>query len=401
MQGKMKKEFIRKKLGNGLRILFEKRSMPVVSISSSVKQGSAYESEKEKGISHFLEHLMFKGTKTRTNKEIAEEIEKKGGVLNAYTGEEITSYWNKLPNRYFKEGIDIASDLILNPRFDPVEFEKEKKVIIEEIKMYHDNPNFYTLLKIKEALYKKPFGLSTTGVIDTIAKMKREDVVNFFKNNYKTNKMFLCIVGNAEIDEIEDYGKRFPAAKGEINMVRIEKRNTNIVEKRKGMEQAHFVLGFHASNLIEKNRYSSEIFNTILAGGMSSRLFSEIREKRGLAYDVHGFLEQGKNYGYQMIYIGTKKENVRLCKEIILKEIGKMRSLIGKDFEEGKEQLIGLRKVGSEESINVMNALVEEEAAGNAEEFYNYDKRISEIKLEDVRKLARIKSYSSVLLMPK
>jgi len=397
----MKKEFIRKKLRNGLIILFEKRNMPIVSISASVKQGSAYEPISKKGISHFVEHLMFKGTKTRTNKEIAEEIEKKGGILNAYTGEEITSYWNKLPNKYFKEGIDIASDLILNPRFDPVEFEKERKVIIEEIKMYHDNPNFCPLIKIKEALYKEPFGLSTTGSVNTVSSIKRDDVISFFKNNYKTNKMFLCVVGNAKIDGIEDYGKRFPAAKGKINEVRIEKINKNIVEKRKGLEQAHFVLGFHASSLMGKMRYVNEIFNIILAGGMSSRLFSEIREKKGLAYDVRGFLEQGKNYGYQMIYIGTKKENVRLCREIILKEIGKMGKLARKDFEEGKEQLIGLRKVESEESINVMNALVEEEAAGNAEEFYNYDKRIGEIKLEDVRKLARIKNYSSVVLMPK
>ena len=131
----MQTEFFKKKLKNGLTVLFEKRNLPVVAVSSTVKWGSAYETEDIKGISHFLEHLLFKGTKKRSSEEIAAEIERRGGELNGFTSDEVTSYWNKMPSRYLTTAIDIASDITLNPKFDENEFEKEKQVIIEEIKM--------------------------------------------------------------------------------------------------------------------------------------------------------------------------------------------------------------------------------------------------------------------------
>jgi len=393
-------EFYRKKLGNGMTILFEKRNLPVVAVSASVRQGSAYEPENKKGISHFIEHLLFKGTKTRSYKQISEQIEKKGGVLNAFTGDEVTCCWNKLPSKYFSFGIDIVRDLILNPRFDAAEFEKEKKVILEEIKMYHDTPFLFVIDRIKSLLYKNPFGLSGLGTGKDILQLKRESIVSYFQKKYTANKMFLCVVGNTKLDEVEEYAKRFPETNSKADKLATLKINKNLIEKRTGLRQAHLALGFHMPSLHDKKRYSAEIFNIILAGGMSSRLFEEIREKRSLAYDVRGMLEQGSNFGYQIIYIGTIKKNVKLCKELILKEIKKLDKLERKDFGQAKEQLIGLRKVESEESINVMNALINEEITGDAREFYSYDKRISNVKLEDVRKLARINKHSSIFLIP-
>ena len=383
-----------------MTILFEKRKMPIVSISANVKEGYAYESEKNKGISHFTEHLMFKGTKTRSYKEIAEEIEKKGGILNAYTDEEITSYWNKIPSKHFSSGIKIVSDLILNPRFDKIEFEKEKKVILEEIKMYRDNPQFYVLNKIKELLYKKPFGMPGTGTIESVSGLSRKELIEFHKKDYLTNKMFLCVVGNTDLEEIENFGKKFPMGKSREKEIKIRKINKKIIETRQGIDQANLVLGFHACSLLDKKRYCYDILNAILAGGMSSRLFEEIREKRGLAYAVRGMLEQSKNYGYYGIYVGTTKENVKKCEELILKEIRKIKSLKRKELEEAREQLIGLRKLESEESVSVMNGLIREEVVGNAEEYYNYEKRIMEVNLEDVRKLGRINNYSFIALVP-
>jgi len=396
----MKVDFVRKRLSNGLTILFEKRKMPVVSVSASIKQGFAYESEKIKGISHFVEHLMFKGTKSRSHTEIAEEIEKKGGILNAYTSEEVTSYWNKLPNEHFSVGADIASDLILNPKFEELEFEKEKKVILEEIKMYRDNPQYYVLDKIKELLFKKPFGMSGIGTAQNVSGFKRQEIIDFFNSQYKTGKMFLGVVGNTDLEAIENIGKTFPKSNGVVGAVKPIKINKQVIEKRKGIDQANLVLGTHISDLRDKKRYAYEVFNTILGGGMSSRLFEEVREKRGLAYTIRGMLEQGKDFGYQIFYVGTTKENVKLCKEVILREIKKMKDLQKKDLEEAKEQLIGLRKVGSEESVNVMNALVQEELAGDAREFYKYEERINSIKLKDVQSLSKIKGYSSIALVP-
>ena len=395
-----KYNFYKKKLKNGLTILFEKRNQPVVSVSASVKEGSAYETEKQKGISHFAEHLMFKGTKTRSYMEIAKEIEGKGGILNAGTSEEYTTYWNKIPSKYFATGIDIASDLILNPKFDAAEFEKEKKVILEEIKMYKDNPQLHVLDKIKEMLYKKPFGISGTGTNESVLGLKREDLIKFHDSNYSTNRMFLCVVGNTTIEKIEEFGNRFPKKFSAVKRTVPVKINKDLIERRRGIDQANLAFGFHASGLEDNKRYAHELFNVILAGGMSSRLFEEIREKRGLAYAVRGVLEQGKNFGHHIIYVGTTKDKAKECKEIILKEIKKMNSLQERDLKEAKEQLTGLRKVGSEESVNVMNSLVAEEIAGNAEEYYNYEERVNSARLSDVREISKINNYSCFSLIP-
>src|SRR3989344_346851 len=159
-----------------------------------MKEAEFYKKKLNKGISHFIEHLLFKGTKKRSQKEIATEIEKKGGILNAFTSEEITSFWNKIPSKHLATGVDIVSDLILNPKFDAAEFEKEKQVILEEIKMYKDNPQLHVLDKIKEMLYKKPFGISGTGTNESVLGLKREDLIKFHDSNYSTNRMFLCVV---------------------------------------------------------------------------------------------------------------------------------------------------------------------------------------------------------------
>lgn len=394
------REFFRKKLGNGLTVLFEKRNLPLVSVSSSVNWGAAFESEKIKGVSHFIEHLMFKGTKTRKQEEIAREIEKKGGILNAYTSEEITSYWNKLPSKHLISGIVISSDLILNPKFDPVEFEREKGVIIEEIKMYHDNPQLYTFDKIKSLLYKKPFGLSIAGKAEIIRNAKREDLIDLHKKQYTTDSMVLTVVGNSDFEDIcKQAEKIFPKTKRDIHKIDPIKMNSNAVEKRKGLEQSHFVFGFHSPKMNDKQKYVYEVFNCYLSEGMSSRLFQEIREKRGLAYAVKGVADIGINYAYDFIYVNTLKEKINEIREIIKKEIKNIKNIQNKDFEECKEQLIGMKNVAEEDSSAVMNALAMEELGGNAEEYYKYDEYIKRVKLEDIKRI-KIPGYSTFSLVP-
>ncbi len=397
----MKESLNRKQLKNGLTILFEKRNLPVVTCSVSNKFGSEFETEELKGISHFIEHLVFKGTKKRVVDEISKEIEKKGGILNAFTSEEVTCFWNKLPSRHLSTGIELASDLALNPLFEQEALERERKVILEEIKMYSDNPQVYVKEKIKELLYAKPFGMFGAGTLETMKKISRQDVLDIFNSVYSTNNMILTVVGKAEIEEIcEIAEKLFPHRAKKVQEKIPIKRNVEIIEKRKGLEQANLVFGYHTPTLRDKNRYSAEILDVIVAGGMSSRLFSEIREKRGLAYAVKGILQQDKNYGYEAIYVGTIKEKVKQVKELILKELKKMQKLEKKDFQEAQEQLIGLRDVDSENSEQVMVDLISEENAGNVGEYYKYEERINEVKLEDVRTLAKLKGYSFVALVP-
>ncbi|PIN77248.1 hypothetical protein COV15_02785 [Candidatus Woesearchaeota archaeon CG10_big_fil_rev_8_21_14_0_10_34_12] len=395
-------EFYKKKLKNGLTVLFEKRSLPVVSISASVNMGAAFENEKNKGMSHFMEHLMFKGTNSRSQEEIAREIEKKGGVLNAYTSEEITSYWNKLPSRHIFTGISIASDLILNPKFDAVEFEKEKKVIVEEIKMYHDSPGRHVYDKIKEMLYKKPFGMSIAGTEQIINGMTRQGIVDSFESIYTSDSMVLAVVGDADFDEIcRQAEKIYPKKTRKILEHNPIKQNSQQTEKRSGIDQAHFIFGFHAPALKDKQRYTYEVAGAYLFGGMSSRLFQEIREKRGLAYAVKGDLDLGKEYGYSAIYVGTMPDKIKKIKDIILKEIRELKNLNQLEFNECKEQLIGERKVVEEDSSSAMNMLLVEEFAGNAEEHYKYEERIKAVKLSNVKNISKLKAYSTFSLIPK
>jgi len=393
-------EFYRKKLENGLTVLFEKRKLPVVTSAVTMKFGSEYETAELKGVSHFIEHLVFKGTKNQSQKQISEEVEKKGGILNAFTSEEVTCFWNKLPSKHLELGINISADVALNPVFDSEELEKERKVILEEIKMYHDNPQFYAIKKVKSLLYKNPFGMNIAGTEETMNKMKREEVLGIY-DNYSTNNMILTVIGDCEFEEICKIGEKlFPKKTKKINELIPKKINGELIEKRKGLDQANLVFAYHVPSLLEKNRYSAEIMDVILNEGMSSRLFQEIREKRGLAYAVKGLLQQDKNYGYQMIYIGTTKENILKIKELILEEIKKLQTLEQRELSEAKEQLIGLREVGSEESEEVMMGLITEENAGNAENYYKYEERINSLKLEDLKKLAKLKAYSFMALVP-
>ncbi len=393
-------EFHRKKLDNGLTVIFEKRKIPVVSVVSSVKFGAQYENESIKGVSHFIEHLVFKGTKNRTVAEIPREIESKGGIINAFTGEEVTGYWNKLPSKYFSLGAEISRDLILNPLFEAKALERERKVVLEEIKMFHDNPSTHVLEKIKEMLYEKPFNMSIAGTAKTVVGLSRKKIINLFNSIYSTNNMIFAVVGDADWGDVLDEARKFPRTGKKINFIPIIFKNGQVIEKRKGIDQAHSVLGFHVPKLIDKNRYAIEIFDSILGGGMSSRLFQEVREKRGLCYAIKSSLEQSKDYAYEMIYAGSVKEKVKEIKKIILKEIKKMKDLQKSDFNEAKERLIGLKQISKEKCDSTMVELLQEEIGGNAENYYKYEDRINSVKLGKVRELSLLKGYSFVTLVP-
>jgi len=393
-------EFYRRKLDNGLTVIFEKRAIPVVAISTSVKFGAQYESEEIKGISHFIEHLVFKGTKNRSVSEIPQEIETKGGILNAFTGEEVTAYWNKLPARYFSLGADISRDLVLNPLFEKNALERERKVILEEIKMYHDNPSTYVLEKAKEMLYKKPFSMSIAGDAKTVAGLSREKVIELFNSIYSTNNMIFSVVGKANWEEVLAEAKKFPKIKKEIRHIPIILKNGELIEKRKGIDQAHEVICFHMPKLTDKNRYAAEIFDNILGCGMSSRLFQEVREKRGLCYAIKSSLEQSRDYSYEIIYSGTTKDKIKEIKKIVLNEIKKLKDLKQSDFNEAKERLIGLKQINQEKCDSTMTDLLLEELGGNAENYYKYEDNISKVKLQEVRALSKLKGYSFVALVP-
>jgi predicted Zn-dependent peptidase len=403
--------FQKRKLSNGITILHESRNLPVVSFSISNPFAGSHEPSDIKGIAHFIEHLLFTGTKTRTHEDISREIEKRGGVLNAFTAQDVTSFWFKLPSEHLFAGIDILVDMLKNPLFDSEKFEKEKKVILEEIKMHHDNPRQHVFKKIEENLYEKPFGEGIIGSKKTISALKRNFVASYFKQKYSPQNYIITIIGCADFQKICEYiEKSFPSTdsaqnKTPLKHVPIKTKNAYSTEERQGIDQAHFVFAVQAPPATDKNRYVLEVLDAYLASGMSSRLFLEIREKRGLAYAVQSSINQEKNYSYYSIYIGTTKLAIEKVKELIIGGFHAIdHQMSESDLQESKERLIGLRKVSSEESIHVMNELMYEElSTSNAESYYDHGEKINSVTLEQVKALAKklIHQYSTAAIVPK
>ncbi len=396
--------FLKRKLKNGMTVIMEQRELPVAALSISNRFGAGVEKSGIKGIAHFIEHLVFTGTKTRTHEDISREIEKRGGILNAFTAHEVTSFWFKLPTEHLFIGLNILSDILNNPIFKEDKFEKEKKVILEEIKMYHDNPQRYVYDLMERNLYDKPFGESIIGSKETVSSLQRNFVLDYFKSNYNPMNFIATIVGNADFEKVCDYlEKNFSEKKSKIEKIEIKKINGETIEEREGIDQAHFLFGTHAPLMIEKDYTALEILNAYLADGMSSKLFLKIREEKGLAYAVKGSINAENNYSYYTIYVGTTKEAISEVKKIILEEFDNIKELSEKELEETKQQLIGLRKISTEESANVMNELLLNELAGKAEDYYEHEKRINAVTLEQVKKLAleSVKKYSIAAIVPK
>jgi len=395
----------RKILANGMTVLFEKRELPIVSIAFAVKAGGVNEDPKEKGISHFIEHMLYKGTPTRNAKKIAEEIENNGGELNGFTSEEVVAYWCKMPSQHLKIALDVLSDMVKNPLFDQKEFDKERSVIFEEIKMYHDNPRLYVMDEIQKSLYDGTMKLNLAGTFETMNAITREKMSEKFKQLYKPSNIILCVVGDADFDELIRFAeKNFGSEKGKTLTMKFNSLNESKIVERDGVDQANLVFAYHVPVANDKKSYAAIVLNSLMADGMSSRLFSEIREKRNLAYAVKGEANINKTFAYNLIYVGTMKDNVEKIKKLIIEEFEKVsESLEDKELKITKEKLIGNYQISMEDSQEQMINLLKTEIDGNAEEFYKFEENISKVKLEDVKELAKkaIKNFSFFALVPK
>ena len=398
----MKPEFYRKVLDNGMTVLFEKRDVPVVSVAIAVRCGGINEEGHEKGISHFIEHMLYKGTKKRTYKQIAEDIEKRGGDLNGFTANLITAYWCKMPSKHLKIALEVLADMIKNSLFDKKEMEKERKVIFEEIKMRKDNPLRHAMDRIHESLYEKPFGTDLIGTYESMSSITREKMLKRFNEVYAPNNLILAVVGNADFSELVDFAeKNFKGKKGKVKSIKIKLKNEIKTEKRKGIDQANLVFANHVPLFTDKKSYAAMVLNILLAGGSSSRLFQEIREKRNLAYAISGESEITKEYSYNMIYVGTTKEKVEDVKKIILKEFDEVsKKLTERELLQMKEQIIGNYQISMENSQTQLVNLLMYEIDGDARKFYEFEKDINSVKLADVKNLAHIKDYSFFVLVP-
>jgi len=395
-------EFRKERLKNGVNVLFERRNLPITSVLIATKAGAAHETADKKGIAHFAEHMPFKATHTRNTQELSSAIEKVGGILNAFTSDEITAFWCKIPSKHFSEGFEIISDLVQNPKFDGKDIEKEKNVILSEISRCHDDSPHYLFDKTKELLYGAPFGMPVLGSKKTVSGIKRGDFLKWH-GFYCPSNLSISVVGSVSFDDVKNAAKCFDKTKAHLELPKpvISRKSGNFMEKRHGLDQSHFTLGMHMPTLRDEKRYSSEIFNAILGEGMSSKLFREVREKRGLAYAVKSFLEQERSYGHTIVYAGIEKKNVKKVKDIVLKEIKSVGKTTARELDDAKEQKIGNWELELESCDRTAVSLAIQEMTTKAEDFYNYPEKISQVKLEDVRALAKIKQYSLAVLVPK
>lgn len=394
--------FTKKILKNGLVILHEKRDVPVTTVVLTSKFGAAYESEKEKGISHIIEHMCFKGTKKRRAEQISSEIEKLGGVLNAFTHEEVTMFHAKLPSKNIGVAMDVLFDIYFNSVFLGMEIEREKKVICEEIKMRRDNPRAYVCDRLKQNLFGKPFGMNISGDEASVMNATRDDLINKHRKFYCPANSILCVVGNNDIREILEFVNEFDFPQnGKMEKLKEVKRlNLFSDEKRDGIEQANVGIGFHFPIGTSKERYAAEIFNGILGEGMSSRLFLEVREKKGLVYSIKSELDLGNRYGYLIIYAGTSKNKVKEVIDICINEFKKMKIISSKDLDDAKNKLIGDRLINSEGCEESAINLIMEEILGGARNYYDFEKKFRAVSLKDIKNLARNYKYSYAILSP-
>ncbi len=401
------KNFKRKVLKNGMTVVFEKRYLPVVSMGYGIKHGGINETLNEKGISHFIEHMLYKGTPTRTFKDISEQIENVGGIMNGFTDDELTAFWCKLPSKHLFEGLNVLTDIVKNPLFDKKELEKERKVILEEIKMYHDSPKEHVLTEIMTHLYDGSFSIPLIGTKETLNSMTRDDLLDKFNKVFTPNNMFFSIVGDADFDKICEYlEKSFDKLKYsqfKLKPQKIGLINKKETEKRAGIHQATLAFGYHSPIASDKKNYAAKILNTLMAGGASSRLFQEIREKRNLAYAVGGRTGIDKDFGCTVVFVGTTPESVKKVENLIVKEFKDVaENLTEKELNINKEKMIGRYQLVKESSEGWMTQLLYAENIGDVKELYNFEKNVKEIKLDDVKQMAKnaANKYSFFALVP-
>ena len=354
-------------LPNGLRVVSERMvGAPSVSLGIWVENGSRFETREQSGISHFLEHVLFKGTARRSAAQIAEEIDAVGGVLNAFTGKEYTCYYARVLAEHVSIAIDVLTDLFLHSQFESEEIERERTVVLQEIAQAEDTPDEY-IHDLFSLQYwpDHPLSFPICGTSETVRSFGRQDFVDFLAARYRPDRLIVAAAGEIAHESVEEWARDFAHLGGATEPVNStlpqERRGVFVVEKP--LEQVHVCLGTAGLPQTAAERFAAYLLNTALGGGMSSRLFQEVRERRGHAYAVYSFLSSYRDAGYLGVYVGTAAEWVDEVIRVIVKEL---RSLVSEGLRPDelirvKNQLKGNILLGLETSDSRMSRLAKSE----------------------------------------
>jgi len=360
-------------LDNGIRVVtHEMRDHRSVSLGIWVENGSRHESEPQNGISHFIEHLLFKGTERRSAARIAEEMDAVGGVINAFTSKEQTCYYAKVLDEDLPLAIDLLADIFLHSSFDAEEIERERSVILQEISQAEDTPDDYVhdLFNI-DFFRDHPIARPICGRLQTVNSFQRSDIVDFFKSRYLPGRVIVAAAGNLRHDRLVNemakllggVGAGSEPAAAVLEGERQPAMASGVFPHAKALEQVHLCLGMPGVAQADPRRYPAYVLNTLLGGGMSSRLFQEIREKRGKAYSVYSFSSSYKDVGYLGIYAGTSAEAVEEVVDLVVKELRKMAAgeISEREVERTRGQLVGSMMLGLESTDSWMSHIARNE----------------------------------------
>jgi predicted Zn-dependent peptidase len=387
------------RLDNGLRIISHRMpDMQSVALGIWIKAGGRYESEKFKGISHFLEHLLFKGSRRYSCRKIKESIEGVGGSLNGFTSEEMTCYLVKMPSRYLALALDILSDMVINPSLSGLEIEKEKTVILEEIKMYRDQPQSHVYELLDELLWPgQPLGAPIIGRVDSVSRMTREDLQLFKQRFYVPANIVVSAAGDLDSKKLERGVARIFSQQngGSINTFLEAKEGQQSPRLKvlpKDTEQTHMALGFHGFSRGHPLRHALAILHIILGANMSSRLFDELRERRGLAYEIGTQVKRFQDTGAFLVHAGIDNRRVSDAVRLILKALKKIKAkLVERDeFRRAKEFYLGQLMLALEDTLDHMFWIGE--STTTLDKAYSLEeivKEVNSVKREDVREAAR------------
>ncbi len=348
-------------------------SLRSVALGVWASVGSRYEGKGEEGLSHLIEHMMFKGTRQRTASQISNEIDAMGGEMNAFTTHETTAFYGKVLDQQAVFALDLLSDLFHHSRFSPQDIVKEKQVVLEEIRTVQDDPeDFVHELHAKDILGPHPLGQPILGNPKTMQRVTRKDLLRYVAKHYRPEKTILAVAGNFSttrfLDEInEKFGNWKAKATGETSDVTYSvwpaKAHVSRSIHRKPLEQVHICVGFKGLPIGHPDRYVGHVLNTILGGGVSSRLFQEIREKHGCAYTVYSHLTSFLDGGFLTVYAATRPGEVEKVVQQICSEAKKLtrREVTRKELERTKTQLKGNIMLGLEGTYGRMNKLAKDE----------------------------------------
>ncbi|MEX0593273.1 MAG: pitrilysin family protein [Balneolaceae bacterium] len=407
-------EFVEKStLKSGMRVVTEKvDQVKSVAVGVWVHTGSRDEPDKKAGITHFLEHMLFKGTESRTAYDIALSMESVGGYMNAFTSNEYTCYYTRSLDSELKRSLEVLSDMVGHSTFPEEEMDKEKKVVLEEMKMYRDSPEDTLFESFTGKLFKDhPLGRPILGFEDTVSGFTRKDLFSYVEERYQPWNMLLSVAGAVDHEEVCRWAEKLfvaePTDRKERDYDPIPAHEPFREEITKPIEQTHMMMGRRGLHFDDEDRYLLLLANTILGGGMSSRLHQNIREKYGYCYSIGTFNQSYTDSGLFGVYIGTDREYVDHVRNLIQKEFNDLRTIPvpERELEEARSQLKGKLLLSQESMSNRMTRLAKSELY--YDRFVTLDELVEEIDRVTSQELLQFSesffdtnAYSETVLYP-